>query len=127
MSKPPSPRSAPPAAVDACHELLKWIIPRLDDMPRTRRFTLGAQIEQGLLELLKLLVRAAYTRDKAPLLQRANLELEVLRHLWRLAHELQLIATRQYAYGAEAMDGVGRQIGAWLRSHQNRNQPPPAT
>lgn len=28
--------------------------------------------------------------------QRANLRLEVVRHLWRLAHELKVMATRQY-------------------------------
>ena len=58
--------------VETCHELLKWLIPRLDDFPRNRRFTLGAQLEQGVLGLLRLLVEAAYSRDKVPLLQRAN-------------------------------------------------------
>jgi hypothetical protein len=116
------PQARPTAAVvQACHELLTWLIPRLDNFPRSRRFTLGVQLEQGVLDLLRLLVEAAYSRDKAPLLRRANRDLEVLRHLWRAAHELQVIATRQYEHGARLMDEVGRQIGGWLRS-----QPPPA-
>ena len=118
------PRQARPttaAVVETCHELLKWLIPRLDELPRSRRFTLGMQLEQGVLELLRLLVEAAYSRDKVPLLRRANRDLEVLRHLWRAAHELQVIATRPYEHGARLMDEVGRQIGGWLRS-----QPPPA-
>ena len=30
--------------VQSCHELLKWLIPRLDDFPRARRFTLGTPL-----------------------------------------------------------------------------------
>jgi len=34
-----------PAAVQACHELLRWMIPQLDRLPRVRRFTLGERLE----------------------------------------------------------------------------------
>ena len=108
--------SSVPQAVQACHELLLWLIPHLDKFPRVRRFTLGERIETGLLEVLELLVETAYTRNKEAPLRRANLRLEVVRHLWRLAHELKVIATRQYEHGAKLIDELGRQIGGWLRS-----------
>jgi hypothetical protein len=79
-----------PRAVQACHELLAWLIPLLDKFPRSRRFTLGERLEAGLLTLLEALVQAAYTRHKQASLQRANLQLEVQRHLWRLAYELEV-------------------------------------
>lgn len=113
-----------PQAVQACHELIRWLIPQLDKLPRLRRFTLGERLERTLLDVLELLLEAAYTRDKQPALQRANLRLDVARHLWRLAHELQGISTRTYAYGADLMDDVGRQIGAWLRNRRQREQTP---
>lgn len=100
------------------------MIPQLDKFPRVRRFTLGERLETGLLDVLTLLVEAAYTRHKAQPLTRANHLLEVVRHLWRLAHELQVIATRQYEHGAKLLDGLGRQIGGWLRS---RDGAPPST
>jgi 23S rRNA-intervening sequence protein len=105
-----------PQAVQSCHELMLWIIPQLDKFPRSRRFTLGERLETGLIEVLELLVEAAYTRNKESSLRRANLRLEVVRHLWRLAHELKTIATRQYEHGAKLIDDLGRQIGGWLRS-----------
>jgi hypothetical protein len=105
-----------PQAVQSCHELLLWLIPQLDKFPRSRRFTLGERIETGLLEVLELLVEAAFQRHKEVPLQRANLRLEVVRHLWRLAHELKVMATRQYEHGAALIDDLGRQIGGWLRS-----------
>lgn len=105
-----------PQAVQSCHELLLWLIPQLDKFPRSRRFTLGERMESGILEVLEPLVEAAYTRNKNAPLRRANLKLEVVRHLWRVAHELKGTATRQYEHGARLMDDVGRQIGGWLRS-----------
>ena len=105
-----------PQAVQACHELLHWLIPHLGKFPRMRRFTLGERLESVLLEVLEATVESAYTRNKQQSLQRANLRLEVARHLWRLSHEFQAISTRSYEHGAELMDDLGRQLGGWLRS-----------
>ena len=76
-----------------------------------------------MLDVLELLLEAAYTRAKQPALQRANLRLELARHLWRLAHELEAISTRRYEHGARLMDDLGRQIGGWLRSSRGRGNP----
>lgn len=111
-----------PQAVQSCHELLVWLIPQLDKFPRARRFTVGERLEVGLIEVLELLVEAAYTRNKDVPLRRANLRLEVVRHLWRVGHELRAVATRQYEHGAKLIDGLGRQIGGWLRSREQQPQ-----
>jgi 23S rRNA-intervening sequence protein len=107
-----------PQAVQASHELLLWLIPQLDKFPRARRFTLGERLESAVLEVLELLVEAAFSRAKEVPLQRANLRLETSRHLWRLAHELQIISARRYEHGARLMDELGRQIGGWLKSRR---------
>ena len=108
-----------PNAVQSCHELLLWIIPHLDKFPRSRRFTLGERLEQGLLEVLKALVEAAYSRDKRAALRRANMELHVVRHLWRLCHELKVISTKRYEYGARLLEDLGRQVGGWIRAQKD--------
>ena len=105
-----------PQAVQSCHDLLLWLIPQLDKFPRVRRFTLGERIEAGLLAVLELVVEAAYTRNKETSLRRANVQLDVVRHLWRLAYELKVLAPRRYEHGAELIDDLGRQIGGWIRS-----------
>jgi len=62
-----------PQAVQSCHDLLLWLIPQLDECPRSRRFTLGERLEAGLLDVLELLVEAAYTRHKEAPLRHTNL------------------------------------------------------
>ncbi len=105
-----------PQAVQACHELLTWLIPQLDKFPRARRFTLGDRLESGLLEVLEGVVEAAYSREKRAPLHRANLRLQVVRHLWRVCHELRVISIKQYQHGARLLEDLGKQIGAWSKS-----------
>ena len=63
-----------PRAVQDCHNLLVWLIPLLDDFPRSRRFTLGERLEAGLIEILELLVEAAYSKTREPVLVRRYAE-----------------------------------------------------
>ena len=86
----------PPQAIHDCHALLLWIIPQLDKFPRLRRYTLGERIETLLLQVLERLLEAAYSsgRDKTRALQRASQQLNVVRHLWRLSHELKAVPPR---------------------------------
>jgi hypothetical protein len=109
-SKPSTPK-----AIEAWHRLMEWLLPLLDHYPRTRRFTLATRIENLLLEVLELLIEAAYTQHKHPLLQQANRKLELLRHLWRLSHRLRYISMKRYEHGIRLIDEPGRQIGGWLK------------
>jgi hypothetical protein len=111
-------RDNTPKVVQDCHALLLWLIPLLDQLPRQRRFTLGERLETELLEVLALLTTAAYQREKRQILDQANARLNVARHLWRLAHELQVIPTRRYEHGVRLIDDIGRQIGGWRRDPQ---------
>lgn len=119
----PRPEDPTPHAVQSCHDLLAWIIPQLDKFPRVRRFTLGERIESGLLEVLERLIEAAYSRapTKTDALQRANLRLDVVRHLWRVSHALKSLPTKQYAHGASLLEELGRQIGGWRRDAAQRS------
>ncbi len=110
-----------PQAVQDCHDLLLWLVPLLDNFPRSRRFTLGERLESILLEVLELLVDAACRKDKRAVLARANLRLAVARHLWRLCHELKTVSTRRYAHGAQRIDALGAQIGGWRKSGPREN------
>ena len=106
-----------PQAIHDWHALLLWIIPQLDKFPRLRRYTLGERIETLLLQVLERLLEAAYSsgRDKMRALQRASQHLNVVRHLWRLSHELKAVPPRTHAHGAERLVQLGRQLGGWQR------------
>jgi len=116
MIKKPPNKPDVPQAVQLCHDLLLWLIPHLDKFPRNRRFTLGDRLEKTLLDVLERLIEAAYSQQKRYVLSNANRKLEILRHLWRLALELQLIPIKSYEHGAKLQNDLGRQIGGWLKA-----------
>ena len=110
-----------PQAIHDGHALLLWIIPQLDKFPRLRRYTLGERIETLLLQVLERLLEAAYSsgRDKTRALQRASQHLNVVRHLWRLSHELKAVSPRAHAHGG-ARNNNPRNLRA---ANRNRNGP----
>jgi len=112
-----------PQVVESCHQLLLWIIPHLNKFPREHRFTLGERLESALIEVLELLVDAAYSSDKRSQLLQANRRLAVCRHLWRLCLELKIIRMKSYEHGAKLIDGIGGQVGNWLKSRQREGAP----
>ena len=101
--------------VEDCHALMLWIIPQIDKFPRQRKFTLGARLEEGLLDVMKKLIIARYQTKKSSALLAANSELQVVIHLWRLSFELKVINVKSYEYGAGKMVEIGRQIGGWQK------------
>ena len=107
-------------AVELHYRFILWLVPTLDRFPRAQRFLLGDRIQGTALDVLEALVEATYTRRRASHLSRANLGVEKLRFLLRLAHDLRHLDHRRYEYAARRLDETGRKIGAWTRAHRAR-------
>lgn len=104
-------------ALEAHQQFLKWLIPTLANFPRSQKFVLGDRIEALALDALEALIEATYTKDRRVHLVRANLDLEKLRILLRLAHDLAFLDHRRYEFAARALDETGRLIGGWAKAH----------
>lgn len=102
------------------HDLLCYVIPYVSRFPRDQKFVLGDRIEVKLLAVQEQCLRAYFGSEKQAHLVEANLTLEVVRHLARLAHSLRLFSTHTYGVVSERVDEVGRMIGGWLRSVEAR-------
>ncbi len=112
-------------AITKIYDYILWMIPKLERFPRSQKFILADRIETAMLDILDLLIEAAYTRNKRSLLISANLKLEKLRYLVRISKDLKLINMKSYEFSARAVDGIGKSIGGWLKyiQRQNRNHP----
>ena len=75
--------------------------------------------------MLESLIEATYTRRRQAALARANLGVEKLRFLIRLAHDLRHLDRRRYEFAARSLDETGRRIGAWIKTHRARQGPRP--
>ena len=66
------------------YDLILWSCNHTGRFPRNHRFVLGERIERNFYDLLETLIEAKYSRARTPMLQRANLHLEILRVQMRL-------------------------------------------
>jgi hypothetical protein len=94
------------AALEIHYQFIKWLSPTVAKFPKSHKFTLGDRIENVALDILELLIEATYTRDRVVHLRRANLGIEKLRILLRLAHDLRLLDMKRYEFAARALDEV---------------------
>jgi hypothetical protein len=67
------------------YDQILWSCHHTSKFSRNHRLVLGERIERNLYELLETLLRAKYTRQRQPMLEQANLVLEILRFQMRLA------------------------------------------
>src|SRR5271165_4160994 len=98
------------------YDLILWSCNHTGRFPRNHRFVLGERIERNLYDLLETLIHAKYTKQRQPLLEKANLMLEILRFQMRLAKDLQCLKLESYGFAAKAIDEIGKLVGGWLKT-----------
>lgn len=109
-------------AITKLYDFLLWIIPKLEKFPRSQKFLIADRIEILTLNVLDLLIEAAYSKSKQGLLRSANLRLEQLRFLIRLSKDLRLLSINHYEFCARSIDAIGTSVGGWLK-YSNREIP----
>jgi len=99
------------------YRFLLWLIPTVEAFPRRQKFLLGDRLQSIALGVLEALIEATYSRTRERPLGEANLGLEKLRILFRLAKDLRHLDLRRYEHASRSLDEVGRLVGGWLRAH----------
>lgn len=102
-------------AVQRAYDLNRWLLPHVDDFPRKFKFTLGDRLQTAALDLCLTLVEASHASAPERPLYRANRQLDQVRLLARLSHDLHLLTPRRYEHLGAAIEELGRMIGGWLR------------
>jgi hypothetical protein len=97
------------------YDFTKWLLERIDSFPKNQRFIFGQRLADHALDILELLVDAAYSSCKAELLATANRKLEMLRWLLRLARDRNLLSGKQCEFCCRGLTECGRMVGGWLK------------
>ena len=104
--------------VQKTYDLVKWYVPILNKLPREHKFMLGDRIVTGLYDLLEGLILARYSTQKILQLKALNGRLDLIRHQTRLLLDFELISTQRYQYVGGLIDGIGKELGGWMRQQQ---------
>jgi len=120
-----NPDTKPPLFT-ALTDLTGWTLQRTASLPKSHRYTFGQRIDNLTLDALLLVTRATFSSPahKRPLLEELNLQLELLRVMWRLVHDQRWISQQQLVFVIGRIDEAGRMTGGWLRQLESRGRKP---
>ncbi|MBK7409856.1 MAG: diversity-generating retroelement protein Avd [Saprospirales bacterium] len=96
----------------------KILIKGLRNLPRDQKFLLGDRIQNLAGDVLEQLIEAFYLPkdQKGPILRKVNINLEKLRHFFRLCFELGYINSTQLKHWNDPVQELGRMVGGWLKT-----------
>ena len=109
-------------ALEAHYRFILWLVPVLERFPHSQKFLLGDRMQGAALDVLDSLIEPTYTRHRNDHLARANLGIEKLCFLCRLAWDLRHLDRRRYEYAAKCLDDTGRRIGSWMKAHRAKER-----
>ncbi|MDA0265495.1 MAG: diversity-generating retroelement protein Avd [Cyanobacteria bacterium] len=105
--------------VQKTYDLVKWYVPVLNKLPKDHKFALGDRITTNLYTLLEGLIQVRFRREKLSQLRQLNVQLEVLRHQTRLLLDFELLSTRRYEYVSQRINGIGMEMGGWIKQQNS--------
>ena len=95
---------------------LVWTLNHVAKFPRSHRYGIGLRLEQRISLILDRLIESQFTRDRLPLLQRCNLELEQLRFEFRTAKDIQSLSMESCGSAHRFINEIGQNLGLWIKS-----------
>lgn len=60
-------------------------------------------------------IEARYSKQRSPILTKLNLQIEKLRFLLRMAHEMQYLSHKHYQHAAQQINEIGKMLGGWIK------------
>jgi hypothetical protein len=98
-------------------DLLEWLVPRGEALPRAFRHTVTARLLDAALDLPEQLFEAQSRRgrQRRDALAAADATLNRLRLYLRLAHRWRWLSDGQYEHVSRMVAEVGRLLGGWIR------------
>ncbi|KYD24628.1 MULTISPECIES: diversity-generating retroelement protein Avd [Anoxybacillaceae] len=98
------------------YDMIQYGYVALRQYPKSEKHTLAAETKRSMYELLKLTIRANRRYYKKTTLQDIDIELDHLRYLIRLGHELGFLPFKKYEIWSKRLDELGRMLGGWMKS-----------
>ena len=97
------------------YDFLLWLKPTVQRFAKVHKYSLGIQLENEVLELLKKIVRANYKRDKKEFIEECFAHYEIVKILVRLSKEYKLLNIKQYEFASKELDEIGKLLGGWYK------------
>ena len=88
----------------------------IDHFSKKSKEVLSVKIEQTILDILELISKASYSKEKISSLENASLKLDFLKVLIRITYETKTIDQKKYLSLETSLQEMGKMLGVWIRS-----------
>ena len=112
----------PATVVEDAYQAWLWLDERVASFSAVARRHVGHRVLDVALDVISALTEAAYSPAgpaRVELLGFANRRLALLRILLRGARDRRHLSIRQHEHAMRLVDGVGRQVGGWLKRERS--------
>ena len=108
----------------ASYALVLALFADSDNFAREYKYTIGQQLKLEGLALIKNIYRANRARDKAPALDNARENIEMMRLCVRLMQDFGQVSLKKFVEMNMGIESVSRQLVAWENYCKGRDTPP---
>jgi hypothetical protein len=115
FSRPPARSAGPELLVlQKWEEFTGWLLDHTSKWPKSARFGLVRRVDDHALDVTEMLIVARYEPgERRTVLREANLRLERLRFLLRIARAKNVCAAKGFETAMRGIDECGRMIHGW--------------
>ncbi len=101
------------------YDFLVWVKPTVQRFSRVHKYSLGIQLENELLALLKQIIRANMQRGSKKIeIEQGFVHYEVVKVLLRLSKEYKLLNVKQYEFAFKQLVEIGALLGGWYKPYR---------
>lgn len=100
------------------YDMVKYGYCALRQFPKSEKYSLAADIKQSMYAIIHLIIRANKRYHKKTTLQDIDIEIEALRHLIRMAMDLNFLPFKKYEVWSRLLNEIGKMLGGWMKSIQ---------
>jgi len=97
------------------YDFLLWIKPTVQRFQKVHKFSLGVQLENSVLDLLKSVVRANNSVDKIVLISECFVCFEVVKVFVRLSRDFRLLTVKQFEFSSGKLEEINRLLLGWQK------------
>ena len=101
---------------------LRWGVPKQD------RYALWLRVETASLDVIEKILRASalYRAEKLETLDRASIDLNMLRMFVRAAKDTKALDAGKHAKVQQDIDEIGRMLGGWIKHFRAESESAPS-
>jgi len=99
-------------------EAMSWFFQTAEKFPKRVRGTITDRLINLMFDVVEDFTEARYSKNKIATLKRANLRLEKIRILVRIAHEQKILPHQSYKHAVYLINEVGKMLGGWIKQQE---------